>query len=104
MSFDDAVKAGVAHAQKTPKNVSAAWIENQEVLIDDKGQITELSGPDEGNVYSRRLIRKSTSFTRFQGYHNRANGFQEGYVHLLLRAANFRMIPVRQAAEGSCTI
>jgi hypothetical protein len=40
-SFDDAIKAGVARAQKTLKNVSAAWIENQEVLIDDKGQITE---------------------------------------------------------------
>ena len=40
-SFDDAIKAGVARAQKTLKNVTAAWIENQEVLIDDKGQITE---------------------------------------------------------------
>ena len=40
-SFDDAIKVGVARAQKTLKNVTAAWIENQEVLIDDKGQITE---------------------------------------------------------------
>ena len=40
-SFDDAIKAGVARTQKTLKNVTAAWIENQEVLIDDKGQITE---------------------------------------------------------------
>ena len=40
-SFDDAIKVGVARAQKTLKNVKAAWIENQEVLIDDKGQITE---------------------------------------------------------------
>jgi len=40
-SFDDAIKAGVARAQKTLKNVKSAWIENQEVLIDDKGQITE---------------------------------------------------------------
>ena len=40
-SFDDAIKAGVARAHKTLKNVRAAWIENQEVLIDDKGQITE---------------------------------------------------------------
>ena len=40
-SFDDAIKAGVARAQKTLKNVTAAWIENQEVLIDEKGQITE---------------------------------------------------------------
>ena len=40
-SFDDAIKAGVARAQKTLTKVRAAWIENQEVLIDDKGQITE---------------------------------------------------------------
>ncbi len=40
-SFDDAIKAGVARAQKTLKNVRSAWIENQEVLIDDSGKITE---------------------------------------------------------------
>ena len=40
-SFDDAIKAGVARAQKTLTKVRAAWIENQEVLIDDEGQITE---------------------------------------------------------------
>jgi dodecin len=40
-SFDDAIKAGVARASKTLKHVVGAWIENQEVLIDEKGQITE---------------------------------------------------------------
>jgi len=40
-SFDDAIKEGVARAQKTLTKVRAAWIENQEVLIDEKGQITE---------------------------------------------------------------
>jgi len=40
-SFDDAIKTGVARAQKTLNNVRGAWIENQEVVIDDKGQITE---------------------------------------------------------------
>ena len=40
-SFDDAIKTGVARAQKTLTKVRAAWIENQEVLIDEKGQITE---------------------------------------------------------------
>ena len=40
-SFDDAIKAGVARALKTLTNVRSAWIENQEVLINDKGQITE---------------------------------------------------------------
>ena len=40
-SFDDAIKVGIARAHKTLTNVTAAWIENQEILIDDKGQITE---------------------------------------------------------------
>jgi flavin-binding protein dodecin len=40
-SFDDAIKAGVARSHKTLKNVKSAWIENQEVLIDEKGQISE---------------------------------------------------------------
>ena len=40
-SFDDAIKAGVARALKTLTNVRSAWIENQGVLIDDKGQISE---------------------------------------------------------------
>jgi flavin-binding protein dodecin len=40
-SFDDAIKTGVARAQKTLNNVRGAWIENQEVVIDEKGQITE---------------------------------------------------------------
>jgi flavin-binding protein dodecin len=40
-SFDDAIKAGVARALKTLTNIRSAWIENQEVLINDKGQISE---------------------------------------------------------------
>jgi len=40
-SFDDAIRAGIARAQKTLNNVRGAWIENQEVLVDDKGQIIE---------------------------------------------------------------
>ena len=40
-SFDDAIKKGIARAQKTLKNVRGAWIENQEVIIDEKGQISE---------------------------------------------------------------
>jgi flavin-binding protein dodecin len=40
-SFDDALKAGVARAHKTLKNVKSAWIENQEILIDEKGEISE---------------------------------------------------------------
>jgi hypothetical protein len=32
---------GVARAQKTLKNIKSAWVENQQIKIDDKGQITE---------------------------------------------------------------
>jgi flavin-binding protein dodecin len=41
LSFDDAIKKGVARANKTLKNVRGAWIKNQEVLIDKKGKISE---------------------------------------------------------------
>jgi flavin-binding protein dodecin len=40
-SFDDAMKTGIARAEKTLKNVRGAWIENQEIIIDAKGKITE---------------------------------------------------------------
>ena len=40
-SFDDALKVGLARARKTLKNVKSAWIENQQVSLDDKGQILE---------------------------------------------------------------
>jgi flavin-binding protein dodecin len=41
LSFDDAIKKGIARANKTLKNVRGAWIKNQEVLIDKKGKISE---------------------------------------------------------------
>ncbi len=40
-SFDDAIKNGIARTQKTLKNVRGAWIENQEIILDAKGKITE---------------------------------------------------------------
>jgi dodecin len=40
-SFDDAIQVGIARATKTLKNVKSAWIENQEVLVDEKGKISE---------------------------------------------------------------
>ncbi|RJP51037.1 MAG: dodecin domain-containing protein [Anaerolineaceae bacterium] len=40
-SFEDAIKQGIVRAQKTLKNLKSAWIENQQVKLDDKGQITE---------------------------------------------------------------
>jgi len=41
LSFDDAMKKGIARAQKTLTHVRGAWIENQEVLVDAKGKICE---------------------------------------------------------------
>lgn len=40
-SFDDALKEGVARAHKTLKNLKSAWVENQQVKLDDQGQILE---------------------------------------------------------------
>ncbi len=40
-SFDDAIKLGIARAQKTLTNVRSVWIENQEILLDKRGQISE---------------------------------------------------------------
>ncbi len=41
VSFDDAMKKGIARTLKTLKNVRGAWIEEQEVLLDAKGEISE---------------------------------------------------------------
>ena len=40
-SFEDAIEAGVARANKTLKNVKSAWIEDQEVVVGDNGKISE---------------------------------------------------------------
>jgi flavin-binding protein dodecin len=40
-SFDDAIQLGVARASKTLKNVKSAWIQNQEVVVDEKGKVSE---------------------------------------------------------------
>jgi dodecin len=39
-SFEDAIKAGIARADKTLRNLSGAWIKSQKVVI-EKGRITE---------------------------------------------------------------
>ncbi len=39
-SFDDAIREGIARANKTLKNVKSAWIKDFEVEVDDKGQIS----------------------------------------------------------------
>jgi flavin-binding protein dodecin len=41
LSFEDAIKKGIARANKTLTNVRGAWIWNQEVLVDKKGKISE---------------------------------------------------------------
>ena len=40
-SFDDAVREGVARASKTLEGVKSAWIQDQEVVIDGSGKISE---------------------------------------------------------------
>ncbi len=39
--FDAAMREGLDRAQKTLKNVKSAWIQDQEVLLDGKGKISE---------------------------------------------------------------
>ncbi len=39
-SFDDAIKKGIARANKTLNNVEGAWIKDQSVVL-DKGEIKE---------------------------------------------------------------
>lgn len=41
VSFDDALREGIARARQTLHGIKSAWIENQEVLLDDDGMITE---------------------------------------------------------------
>jgi len=38
--FDDAVAEGVARADKTLKNITGAWVKDQNVVV-EKGKITE---------------------------------------------------------------
>lgn len=40
VSFEDAVKVGVARASKTLQNVRSAWVQDQEVAVHD-GEVTE---------------------------------------------------------------
>jgi len=40
-SFDHAIREGVARAVKTLRNVKSAWVQNQDVLVDEQGNIAE---------------------------------------------------------------
>ncbi len=39
-SFDDAIRTGIARADKTLRNLTGAWVKSQKVVI-EKGQIVE---------------------------------------------------------------
>lgn len=40
VSFDDAVKAGIARASKTIQGIKGAWVQEQSVVVDE-GKVTE---------------------------------------------------------------
>lgn len=40
-SFEDAIVVGVARAQKTLKHLKSAWVQNQQIKLNEQGQITE---------------------------------------------------------------
>lgn len=40
-SFDDAMKIGIARAHKTLTHLKSAWIQDQQIMLDEKGQIRE---------------------------------------------------------------
>lgn len=39
-SFDDAMRVGIARAEKTLRNLTGAWVKSQKLVI-EKGKITE---------------------------------------------------------------
>lgn len=39
-SFEDAVQQGITRASKTIRNIQSAWIKEQQVVVNDQGQIT----------------------------------------------------------------
>ncbi len=40
-SFDDAILIGVARAHKTLNNLKSAWVQNQQIKLNNEGKITE---------------------------------------------------------------
>jgi flavin-binding protein dodecin len=39
-SFEDALTAGIARAEKTLRNITSAWVKSQKVVV-EKGKVTE---------------------------------------------------------------
>ena len=48
VSFEDAIKSGIARASRTLSNITGAWVESQQVQVRD------------GNVHSFRVHMKVT--------------------------------------------
>jgi flavin-binding protein dodecin len=39
-SFEDAIQQGIARASQTIRNIQSAWIKEQQVIVNEQGQIT----------------------------------------------------------------
>ena len=40
-SFNEALEIGISRAHKTLTNLKSAWVKNQQVMLDNEGQISE---------------------------------------------------------------
>ena len=40
-SFDDAIAVGIARAHKRLTQLKSAWVQNQQIKVNDQGKITE---------------------------------------------------------------
>ena len=40
-SFDDAIKMGIERSHKTLRNLKSAWVQSQQIKLDDDGKIRE---------------------------------------------------------------
>ena len=60
ISFDYAIKTGVARAQKSLRNLKSAWVQNQQIELDDKGKITEYRVHLKVTFVLKRLIGKNS--------------------------------------------
>jgi flavin-binding protein dodecin len=40
-SFDDAIMIGIARAHKTLTSLKSAWVKNQQIILNNDGQIKE---------------------------------------------------------------
>ena len=40
-SFNEALEIGISRAHKTLTNLKSAWVKNQQIMLDNEGQISE---------------------------------------------------------------